>query len=65
MMYLGAFPVRMVPVSILCVEYSSDNPAISTPFAGVIFGTGSISFVPPVAGLVIAGEIIRDICGLA
>ena len=26
---------------------------------------GSISFVPPVAGLVIAGEIIRDICGLA
>lgn len=25
---------------------------------------GSISFVPPVAGLIIAGEIIRDICGL-
>lgn len=25
---------------------------------------GSISFVPPVAGLLIAGEIVRDICGL-
>ena len=25
---------------------------------------GSISFVPPAAGLIIAGEIIRDICGL-
>lgn len=25
---------------------------------------GSISFVPPAAGLVIAGEIVRDICGL-
>lgn len=26
---------------------------------------GSISFVPPVAGLMIAGEIVRDICGLS
>ena len=26
---------------------------------------GSISFVPPVAGLIIAGEIIRDICALS
>lgn len=25
---------------------------------------GSISFVPPVAGLLIAGEVIRDIAGL-
>ena len=25
---------------------------------------GSVSFVPPAAGLIIAGEIIRDICGL-
>lgn len=25
---------------------------------------GSISFVPPVSGLIIAGKIIRDICGL-
>lgn len=25
---------------------------------------GSISFVPPVAGLMIAGEIVRDICGI-
>ena len=25
---------------------------------------GSISFVPPVAGLLIAGQIVRDICGL-
>lgn len=25
---------------------------------------GSISFVPPAAGLMIAGEIVRDICGL-
>lgn len=26
---------------------------------------GSISFVPPAAGLMIAGEIVRDICGLS
>lgn len=25
---------------------------------------GSVSFVPPAAGLIIAGEIIRDICGI-
>lgn len=25
---------------------------------------GSVSFVPPVAGLMIAGEVIRDICGV-
>ena len=25
---------------------------------------GSISFVPPVAGLLIAGEIVREICGV-
>ena len=25
---------------------------------------GSISFVPPVAGLLIAGEVIRDIAGV-
>ncbi len=25
---------------------------------------GSISFVPPVAGLLIAGEVIRDLCGI-
>lgn len=25
---------------------------------------GSISFVPPVAGLLIAGQIVRDLCGL-
>ncbi|RJW44037.1 tRNA threonylcarbamoyladenosine dehydratase [Clostridiales bacterium TF09-2AC] len=26
---------------------------------------GSISFVPPVAGLLMAGEIVRDICGIS
>ena len=25
---------------------------------------GSIAFVPPVAGLLIAGKIVRDLCGL-
>lgn len=25
---------------------------------------GSVSFVPPVAGLIIAGEVIKDICGI-
>ena len=25
---------------------------------------GSVSFVPPVAGILIAGEVIRDLCGL-
>ena len=26
---------------------------------------GSISFVPPVAGLIIAGEVIRDLAGIS
>ena len=26
---------------------------------------GSISFVPPVAGLIIAGEVIRDLVGIS
>lgn len=39
----------------LKVVYSTEKPAISsrTP--------GSIAFVPPVAGLIIAGEVIRDL----
>jgi len=24
----------------------------------------SVSFVPPVAGLILAGEVIKDLCGL-
>jgi tRNA A37 threonylcarbamoyladenosine dehydratase len=40
----------------LKVVYSDEEPKKSVP-------TGSVPFVPPVAGLVIAGEIVKDLLG--
>ncbi|MBD5583561.1 MAG: tRNA threonylcarbamoyladenosine dehydratase [Clostridia bacterium] len=49
------------------VVYSKEEPL--TPASSVSDGgkrqaPGSISFVPSVAGLIIAGEVIKDLCGL-
>ena len=40
-------------------------PNILTPQEGKRAVPGSISFVPPVAGLLIAGEVVRDITGVS
>lgn len=40
-------------------------PNILTPQEGKRSVPGSISFVPPVAGLLIAGEVVRDITGIS
>ena len=42
-------------------KYDSDVP--DEAFQGRKKAPGSISFVPSVAGLIIAGEVIKDICG--
>ena len=55
-------------ISSLKVLYSKEEPL--SPKApeedtGIRRATpGSVSFVPPVAGLLIAGEVIRELCGL-
>ncbi len=50
----------------LKVVYSKEKPI--DPHGGRIEGgkpiPGSVSFVPSVAGLMIGGEVIRDICGI-
>lgn len=58
-------------VAHLKVLYSKENPVdVSGNMAEEEKGKkrslpGSISFVPPVAGLIIAGEVIRDLAGIA
>ena len=44
----------------LKVVYSKEEPI--KPVEGIDGTKGSISFVPSVAGLIIAGEVIKDIC---
>lgn len=55
-------------ISHLKVCWSPEKPLTPAPTeedTGARRATpGSISFVPPVAGLMIAGEIIRNLCGL-
>lgn len=53
----------------LKVLYSKEQPLTPLSPSEEVTGKrsvpGSISFVPPVAGLLIAGEVIRDLLGLA
>ena len=44
------------------VLYSKEEPQQIEP--DDVHTTASISFVPSVAGLIISGEVIKDICGL-
>ena len=51
----------------LKVLYSKENPRKplnETDSREKAVNVGSISFVPSVAGLIIASEVIRDICDL-
>ena len=49
--------LRKRGINHLKVVYSKEEPVITsrTP--------ASVSFVPPVAGYIIAGEVVKDICG--
>lgn len=49
--------LRKRGINHLKVVYSKEEPAVNsrTP--------ASVSFVPPVAGFIMAGEVIKDICG--
>lgn len=43
----------------LKVLYSTEPPVIKREIPG------SIAFVPPAAGLIIAGEVVKDLCGIS
>ena len=49
-------------ISNLKVVYSEEEPVLP-PVSGRRT-PGSVSFVPSVAGLILAGEVIRDLCGI-
>jgi len=50
----------------LCVVYSEEKPRPSLlPSEHGKHTPASVSFVPPAMGLVMAGKIVRDLCGLA
>lgn len=51
----------------LKVVYSTElpiKPANDTGDRAKMFNVGSVSFVPSVAGLIMASQIVKDICGL-
>ena len=57
--------LRKLGVDSLKVVYSKEIPVKAT--AGEEYGRhapGSVSFVPSVAGLIIAGEVIKDLTGV-
>ena len=51
--------LRKLGIERLKVVYSKEPPVIPPDNVRV---PGSVSFVPSVAGLIIAGEVIKDIC---
>ncbi len=53
--------LRKLGIERLKVVYSKEPPVIPQDNARV---PGSASFVPSVAGLIIAGEVVKDICGI-
>lgn len=53
----------------LKVVYSKEKPLVPVGETGEEAANGkqipgSMSFVPPVAGLIIAGEVVKDLCGI-
>lgn len=57
--------LRKRGISKLKVVYSTER-FITQPFAnGKVKEIGSVSFVPSVAGLIMAGEVVKDIVGLS
>ena len=53
--------LRKLGIERLKVVYSKEPPVIPPDNVRV---PGSVSFVPSVAGLIIAGEVVKDICGI-
>ena len=51
-----------MPLTPIKEQNTSEEADISTPGHGKRQTPGSISFVPSVVGLIIAGEVIKDIC---
>lgn len=51
-----------VPVQLSAVEEADQRLSVEEPFVGKRAIPGSIAFVPSVAGLLIAGEVIKDLC---
>ena len=56
--------LREAGVEKLQVLYSEENPAEQTPVPGGDVPLGSTAFVPPVAGIMLAGYAVRTILGL-
>lgn len=55
--------LRKRGVERLKVVYSTEPPTAPSPVAGEEPVPGSVAFVPPVMGLIMAGEAVRDLCG--
>ncbi len=49
----------------LKVVYSTEPPLRAAPGTGDPRTPGSVAFVPPVVGLMMAGEIVRDLAGIS
>ena len=56
--------LRRRGVTSLKVVFSDEEPVAETESDGSRNVPGSVSFVPPVAGMILAGEVIRDITGV-
>lgn len=58
--------LRKRGVERLKVVYSKEPPVVPLPSEETVKKSvpGSLAFVPSVAGLIIAGEVIKDLCGL-
>ena len=61
--------LRQRGIKSLKVVYSKEPPlkvnaANVEPVAGKTYVPGSVAFVPPVVGLIMAGEVIKDLCRL-
>lgn len=56
--------LRKRGVERLKVVYSTEPPIPPSPGAGEEPVPGSVAFVPPVMGLIMAGEAVRDLCGI-
>jgi Dinucleotide-utilizing enzymes involved in molybdopterin and thiamine biosynthesis family 1 len=56
--------LRRRAIASLRVVYSTEPPRTPSPQAEGAPRVGSVSFVPPVAGMLAAGEIIRTLAGL-
>ena len=57
--------LRQRRVKSLQVVFSEEKPHLSRTDTGCVPPTGSIAFVPSVAGLIMAGVVVRDLAGVS